>query len=53
MARVMILLFVLQVALAAAALISCPSTEEKIRRMPWAWVCVIIFVPVIGAVAWS
>lgn len=53
MARVMILLFVLQVALAAAALISCLSTEEKIRRMPrWAWVCVIIFVPVIGAVAW-
>ena len=53
MARLVILLFVLHVALAAAALISSLSTEEKIRRMPrWAWVLVIVFVPLAGPAAW-
>lgn len=57
MARVLILLFLIQVGLAAFALISCLSVETgetgKIRALPRpAWVLIILFVPLIGAIAW-
>ncbi|MPZ26396.1 MAG: hypothetical protein GEV12_08055 [Micromonosporaceae bacterium] len=55
MFRVVVLLALASVLLAALALISCLSVEDKrlIRGMPRAaWVAVILLVPLGGAVAW-
>ena len=54
MGRLIPLLFLAEVALVAVALISCLSTEdEEIRTLPRAgWVFVILFLPLVGAVAW-
>lgn len=55
MFRVVVLLALVSVLLAALALISCLSVEDKrlIRGMPRAaWVAVIVLVPLGGAVAW-
>ncbi|HYN96448.1 MAG TPA: PLDc N-terminal domain-containing protein [Pilimelia sp.] len=54
MVRVFMLLFVAQIALMAVALISCLSVDaDRVKGMPrYAWVIVIILVPVLGAVAW-
>ncbi|QOC93171.1 PLD nuclease N-terminal domain-containing protein [Micromonospora craniellae] len=54
MARLYILLFVVQVVLAVCALISCLSAEEDdIRHLPRiAWVLMILFAPLIGSIAW-
>jgi hypothetical protein len=54
MGRLYVLLFLLQIALAAAALISCLSAEEgDINALPRvAWVLIILFFPLIGSIAW-
>ncbi|MEJ3749325.1 PLD nuclease N-terminal domain-containing protein [Actinomycetes bacterium KLBMP 9797] len=54
MARLYLLLFVAQIALAVIALISCLSAEEgEIRALPrLAWVLIILFFPLIGSIAW-
>lgn len=54
MARVFLLLFVVQTVLAVCALISCLSAEEgDIRALPrLVWVLVILLFPLIGSVAW-
>ncbi|PZG22859.1 hypothetical protein C1I95_04505 [Micromonospora craterilacus] len=54
MARLYILLFVVQVVLAVCALISCLSAEEDdIRHLPRiAWVLIILFFPLVGSIAW-
>jgi hypothetical protein len=54
MVRLYGLLFVAQLVLAVAALISCLSAEEgEIRALPRiAWVLIILFFPLIGGVAW-
>jgi hypothetical protein len=55
MVRVLIILAFIGVLLSALALISCLSVEQRgdIRGMPrWAWVIVIIFVPLAGAACW-
>jgi phospholipase D-like protein len=55
MFRVVSLLSLASVALAAVALISCLSVEDKrqIRAMPrFAWVIAILLVPLAGAIAW-
>jgi hypothetical protein len=54
MGRLYVLLFLLQIALAAAALISCLSTEEDdIAALPRiAWILIILFFPLIGSIAW-
>ena len=54
MGRLIPLLFLIEVALVAVALISCLSAEDKeIRTLPRAaWVLVILLVPLVGAVAW-
>jgi len=54
MARLYILLFVVQVALAVLALISCLSADDDdIRGLPRiGWVLVILFFPLIGSIAW-
>jgi hypothetical protein len=54
MGRLYVLLFFLQIALAAAALISCLSTEEDdIAALPRiAWILIILFFPLIGSIAW-
>ncbi|ABP53678.1 PLD nuclease N-terminal domain-containing protein [Salinispora tropica] len=54
MARLYLLLFLAQVVLAVVALISCLSAEEgDIRALPRiAWVLVILFFPLVGAIAW-
>ncbi|WP_433688442.1 PLD nuclease N-terminal domain-containing protein [Micromonospora carbonacea] len=54
MARLYVLLFLVQIALAVCALISCLSAEEgAIRGLPrFAWVLVILFFPLVGAIAW-
>ncbi|SCL29441.1 Phospholipase_D-nuclease N-terminal [Micromonospora nigra] len=54
MARVFLLLFAVQVVLAACALISCLSAEKgDVRALPrLAWVLVILLFPLIGPIAW-
>jgi hypothetical protein len=54
MARLYVVFFFLQIALAAAALISCLSTEEdQINALPrWAWILIVLFFPLIGSIAW-
>lgn len=54
MARLYLLLFVAQLVLAVAALISCLSAEDdEIRVLPrLAWVLIVLFLPLLGAIAW-
>jgi hypothetical protein len=55
MFRVVALMSLASVLVAAVALISCLSVEDKrqIRGMPrFAWVIVILLVPLVGAIAW-
>ncbi|MFI6131951.1 PLD nuclease N-terminal domain-containing protein [Micromonospora sp. NPDC051141] len=54
MARLYVLLFLIQVVLAVCALISCLSAEEgQVRALPrMIWVLVILFFPVVGSIAW-
>jgi hypothetical protein len=54
MGRLIPLLFLIEVALVAVALISCLSAEdEEIRTLPRiAWIFIILLVPLVGAVAW-
>jgi hypothetical protein len=55
MFRVAVFLSVASVLLAALALISCLSIEDKqqIRGLPrYAWVIVILLLPLAGAIAW-
>ena len=54
MARLFVLLLLAQVVLAACALISCLSAEGGELRAParLVWVLVILFVPLIGPIAW-
>jgi hypothetical protein len=54
MARLSVFLFLAQIALGACALISCLSAEkDEIRALPrFAWVLLILFFPLIGAIAW-
>ncbi|RKN49441.1 PLD nuclease N-terminal domain-containing protein [Micromonospora endolithica] len=54
MARLYVLLFVVQIVLAVCALISCLSAEEgEIRALPRvAWVLIILFFPLVGSIAW-
>ncbi|MEV4621338.1 PLD nuclease N-terminal domain-containing protein [Asanoa sp. NPDC049573] len=54
MVRLYGLLFVAQLVLAVAALISCLSADEgEIRALPRvAWVLIILFFPLVGGIAW-
>lgn len=54
MVRLYLLLFFAEVALAVVALISCLSADGgDIRALPRiAWVLIILFFPLIGAIAW-
>ncbi len=54
MGRLIPLLFLLEVALVAVALISCLSAEDgEIRTLPRAaWIFIILLFPLVGAVAW-
>ncbi|MEV4659218.1 PLD nuclease N-terminal domain-containing protein [Micromonospora sp. NPDC049301] len=54
MVRLYVLLFLVQIALAVCALISCLSAEEgQIRALPRiAWVLIILFFPLVGSIAW-
>ncbi|WFE64325.1 PLD nuclease N-terminal domain-containing protein [Micromonospora sp. WMMD714] len=54
MARLYVLLFLIQVVLAACALISCLSADDgTVRGLPrFVWVLVILVFPLVGAVAW-
>lgn len=54
MVRLYALLFVVEIALAICALISCLSTEEgEIRALPRiVWVLIILFFPLLGSIAW-
>ncbi|MFC0530066.1 PLD nuclease N-terminal domain-containing protein [Phytohabitans kaempferiae] len=54
MARLYVLLFLVQIVLAVLALISCLSAEEdEIRALPRiVWVLVILFFPLVGSIAW-
>ncbi|GAA2700874.1 PLD nuclease N-terminal domain-containing protein [Micromonospora olivasterospora] len=54
MARLYVLLFLVQIVLAVAALISCLSAEEdRIRALPRiAWVLIILIFPLLGSIAW-
>lgn len=54
MGRLIPLLFLVDVALVAIALISCLSAEDdEIRTLPrFGWVLVILFLPLVGAIAW-
>lgn len=54
MARLMLLLFVINVALVATALISCLSADsEDIRALPKiAWVFIILLFAPVGPIAW-
>ncbi|RLP99608.1 PLD nuclease N-terminal domain-containing protein [Micromonospora sp. CV4] len=54
MARLYVLLFLVQIVLAVCALISCLSAEEgQIRALPRiAWVLIILFFPLVGSIAW-
>ncbi len=54
MGRVLPILFLIQIALWVAALISCLSTEEgNIRALPRiVWVIIILLFPLVGSIAW-
>ncbi|MFF5178936.1 PLD nuclease N-terminal domain-containing protein [Micromonospora sp. NPDC000316] len=54
MARLYILLFLVQIVLAVCALISCLSAEEgQIRVLPRiVWALIILFFPLVGSIAW-
>jgi len=54
MVRLYGLLFVVQLVLAVAALISCLSADQgEIRALPRiAWVLIILFFPLVGGIAW-
>ncbi|RGC69856.1 hypothetical protein C5N14_05465 [Micromonospora sp. MW-13] len=54
MARLYVLLFLVQIVLAVCALISCLSAEEgQVRGLPRiAWVLVILIFPLVGSIAW-
>ncbi|GGK19282.1 membrane protein [Pilimelia terevasa] len=54
MARLLLLLTVVEIGLAIAALISCLSTDEgRVRVLPRiGWVIVILLFPIVGGVAW-
>lgn len=54
MARLFAFLFITQVVLAALALIGCLGAEEgEIRALPrLVWALIILFIPLIGAIAW-
>ncbi|RIV40605.1 PLD nuclease N-terminal domain-containing protein [Micromonospora radicis] len=54
MARLYILLFLVQIVLAVCALISCLSAEDDdVRHLPRiAWVLIILFFPLVGSIAW-
>ncbi|TDB69487.1 MULTISPECIES: PLD nuclease N-terminal domain-containing protein [unclassified Micromonospora] len=54
MVRLSILLFLATTVLAVCALISCLSAEEdQVRRLPRVvWVPLILFVPLVGSIAW-
>ncbi|MFI5833043.1 PLD nuclease N-terminal domain-containing protein [Micromonospora sp. NPDC051300] len=54
MARLYVLLFLVQVVLAVCALISCLSAEdEQVKVLPrLVWVLVILFFPLVGSIAW-
>ncbi|MGW1057462.1 PLD nuclease N-terminal domain-containing protein [Micromonospora rubida] len=54
MARLYVLLFLIQIVLAVCALISCLSAEEgQVRGLPRiAWVLIILFFPLVGSIAW-
>lgn len=54
MARLYMVIFFLQIALAASALISCLSAEDDdIKSIPrlW-WILIILFFPIVGSIAW-
>jgi hypothetical protein len=54
MARLYVVLFLVQIVLAVVALISCLSVEEdEIRGLPrLLWVVIILFFPLIGSIVW-
>ncbi|MFJ6195548.1 PLD nuclease N-terminal domain-containing protein [Micromonospora sp. NPDC092111] len=54
MARLYMLLFLIQVVLAACALIGCLSAEDgATRALPRiAWVLIILVFPLVGSIAW-
>lgn len=54
MARLYVLLFLVQIVLAVCALISCLSTADGAARgLPrLLWVLVILFFPLVGSIAW-
>ncbi|NBE81765.1 PLD nuclease N-terminal domain-containing protein [Micromonospora rubida] len=54
MARLYVLLFLIQIVLAVCALISCLSAEEgQVRGLPRiAWVLIILIFPLVGSIAW-
>ncbi|MFG1672863.1 PLD nuclease N-terminal domain-containing protein [Micromonospora sp. NPDC049282] len=54
MARLYVLLFLVQVVLAVCALISCLSAEDgQVKALPrLVWVLVILFFPLVGSIAW-
>jgi Phospholipase_D-nuclease N-terminal len=54
MARLFVLVFFAQIALAAMALISCLSAEDdEIRALPrLGWVLIILLLPVVGPIIW-
>ncbi|MGV9766917.1 PLD nuclease N-terminal domain-containing protein [Micromonospora tulbaghiae] len=54
MARLYVLLFLVQIVLAVCALISCLSAdEEKVKALPrMIWVLIILFFPLVGSIAW-
>ncbi|MBE1487636.1 PLD nuclease N-terminal domain-containing protein [Plantactinospora soyae] len=54
MVRLYAILAIGQLILAVVALISCLSAEsDEIRALPrFAWVLIILFIPLIGSVAW-
>lgn len=54
MARLFALVFLLQIAMAVVALISCLSAEPgEIRRLPrLLWAAVIVLLPVVGPILW-
>ncbi|WP_344171480.1 PLD nuclease N-terminal domain-containing protein [Pilimelia columellifera] len=54
MTRVALLMFVVQIGAAAAALISCLSTEDdKIQKLSRiGWIILILLFPLVGALVW-
>jgi hypothetical protein len=54
MARVAMFLFFASLVLAIISLISCFSAEDgEVRALPrWAWVIIILFLPLVGSIAY-